>query len=192
MYVKKSKKVATVFAKLNYFMVFMVQIFLQPVNCILLTQRLQIKIYKSYKTMPTVQTTYLGELRTEATHLQSGTTIITDAPTDNNGKGEAFSPTDLVAAALGSCMMTIMGIVARRDGIDLKGSQMEITKVMSAEPPRKIAKVVVKLSMLTDTELNEVNKAKLERAAYTCPVALSLHPDIEQAVTFEWNVAVES
>lgn len=192
MYVKKSKKVATVFAKLNYFMVFMVQIFLQPVNCILLTQRLQIKIYKSYKTMPTVQTTYLGELRTEATHLQSGTTIITDAPTDNNGKGEAFSPTDLVAAALGSCMMTIMGIVARRDGIDLKGSQMEITKVMSAEPPRKIAKVVVKLSMLTDTELNEVNKAKLERAAYTCPVALSLHPDIEQAITFEWNVAVES
>lgn len=192
MYVKKSKKVATVFAKLNYFMVFMVQIFLQPVNCILLTQRLQIKIYKSYRTMPTVQTTYLGELRTEATHLQSGTIIITDAPTDNNGKGEAFSPTDLVAAALGSCMMTIMGIVARRDGIDLKGSQMEITKVMSAEPPRKIAKVVVKLSMLTDTELNEVNKAKLERAAYTCPVALSLHPDIEQAITFEWNVAVES
>lgn len=138
--------------------------------------------------MPTVQTTYLGELRTEAVHLQSGTTIITDAPTDNNGKGEAFSPTDLVAAALGSCMMTIMGIVARRDEIDLKGSQMEITKGMSAEPPRKIAKVEVKLSMLTGTELNDAEKAKLERAAHTCPVALSLHPDIEQAITFEWKV----
>lgn len=138
--------------------------------------------------MPTVQTTYLGELRTEAVHLQSGTTIITDAPIDNNGKGEAFSPTDLVAAALGSCMMTIMGIVARRDEIDLKGSQMEITKGMSAEPPRKIAKVEVKLTMLTGTELSEAEKAKLERAAYTCPVALSLHPDIEQAITFEWKV----
>lgn len=141
--------------------------------------------------MPTVQTTYLGDLRTQATHLQSGTTIITDAPTDNNGRGEAFSPTDLVAAALGSCMMTIMGIVANRDGIDLKGSQMEITKGMSAEPPRKIAKVEVKLSMLTETELSDAQKAKLERAAYTCPVALSLHPDIEQAITFEWNVGVE-
>jgi putative redox protein len=139
--------------------------------------------------MPTAQTTYLGDLRTEAIHLQSGTTIITDAPTDNNGKGEAFSPTDLVATALGSCMMTIMGIVARRDEIDLKGSQMEITKGMSAEPPRKIAKVEVKLSMLTGTELSEVEKAKLERAAYTCPVALSLHPDIEQSITFEWKVA---
>lgn len=138
--------------------------------------------------MPTVQTTYLGELRTEAVHLQSGTTIITDAPTDNNGKGEAFSPTDLVAAALGSCMMTIMGIVARRDEIDLKGSQMEITKGMSAEPPRKIAKVEVKLSMLTGKELSEAEKAKLERAAYTCPVALSLHPDIEQVIAFEWKV----
>ncbi len=138
--------------------------------------------------MPTVQTTYLGELRTEAVHLQSGTTIITDARTDNNGKGEAFSPTDLVAAALGSCMMTIMGIVARRDEIDLKGSQMEITKGMSAEPPRKIAKVEVKLSMLTGKELSEAEKAKLERAAYTCPVALSLHPDIEQAITFDWKV----
>ncbi|AEI50401.1 OsmC family protein [Runella slithyformis] len=141
--------------------------------------------------MPTVQTTYLGDLRTQATHLQSGTTIITDAPTDNNGRGEAFSPTDLVAAALGSCMMTIMGIVARRDGIDLKGSQMEIIKGMSAEPPRRIAKVEVKLSMLTETELSDAEKAKLERAAYTCPVALSLHPDIEQAITFEWNVGVE-
>ncbi|MEZ4902176.1 MAG: OsmC family protein [Spirosomataceae bacterium] len=138
--------------------------------------------------MPTIQTTYLGDLRTQATHLQSGTKIITDAPTDNNGKGEAFSPTDLVAAALGSCMMTIMGIVANRDAIDLKGSQMEITKVMSAEPPRKIAKIEIKLKMLTDRELKEVEQNKLIKAAYTCPVALSLHADIEQLISFEWVV----
>jgi len=138
--------------------------------------------------MPTIQTTYLGDLRTQATHLQSGTKIITDAPTDNNGKGEAFSPTDLVAAALGSCMMTIMGIVANRDAIDLKGSQMEITKVMSAELPRKIAKVEVKLRMLTDRELSEAEQNKLIRAAHTCPVALSLRADIEQIISFEWVV----
>jgi uncharacterized OsmC-like protein len=113
---------------------------------------------------------------------------LTDAPTDNHGRGEAFSPTDLVATALGSCMMTIMGIVARRDGIDLRGSSMDITKVMSAEAPRRIAKVEVKLNMLTDTELSDADRAKLERAAHTCPVALSLHPDIEQVITFEWLV----
>lgn len=138
--------------------------------------------------MPTVQTIYLGELRTEATHVQSGTQILTDAPTDNHGRGEAFSPTDLVAAALGSCMMTIMGIVARRDGINLEGSQMSITKGMSAEPPRRIARVEVKLTMLTETELSDADRAKLERAAHTCPVALSLHPEIEQAISFEWLV----
>jgi putative redox protein len=140
--------------------------------------------------MPTAQTVYLGDLRTQATHLQSGTQILTDAPTDNHGRGEAFSPTDLVAAALGSCMMTIMGIVARRDSIDLRGSTMDIVKVMSAEAPRRIAKVEVKLNMLTDTELSDADRAKLERAAHTCPVALSLHPDIEQVITFEWLVGV--
>ncbi|WP_247233250.1 OsmC family protein [Telluribacter sp. SYSU D00476] len=139
--------------------------------------------------MPTIKTEYLGELRTEATHLQSGTVIITDAPTDNQGKGEAFSPTDLVAGALGSCMITIMGIAARRDGIDLKGSEMEITKGMSADAPRRIARVEVRLNMLTDRELSAEEQARLERAAHTCPVALSLHPDIEQAVEFVWNVA---
>jgi len=142
--------------------------------------------------MPTVNTIYLGDLRTEATHLQSSTTLITDAPTDNNGKGESFTPTDLVATALGSCMMTIMGIVARRDEIDLSGSSMAITKIMSAELPRKIAKIEVKLSMLTPKELTEVEKMKLVRAAHTCPVALSLHPDIEQVLNFEWNVAEPS
>ncbi|HEV7348494.1 OsmC family protein [Telluribacter sp.] len=139
--------------------------------------------------MPTIKTEYLGELRTEATHVQSGTAIITDAPTDNQGRGEAFSPTDLVAASLGSCMITIMGIAARRDGIDLKGSDMEITKGMSADAPRRIVRIEVKLGMLTDRELTAEERARLERAAHTCPVALSLHPDITQAITFAWNVS---
>ncbi|GAB2784880.1 OsmC family protein [Rhabdobacter roseus] len=133
----------------------------------------------------------MGELRTEATHLQSGTVLLTDAPTDNHGRGEAFSPSDLVAGALGSCMITIMGIVARRDEIDLVGTELEITKVMTAELPRRIAQVEVLLEMVTDRELAREEKAKLERAAHTCPVALSLHPDIEQVVRFNWKVAQE-
>lgn len=139
--------------------------------------------------MATIQTTYLGDLRTEATHLQSGTRLLTDAPTDNNGRGEAFSPTDLVAGALGSCMMTIMGIAARRDGIDLTGSVMSITKVMSSEGPRRIVRIEVNLTMQTTDELPEDARLKLERAARTCPVALSLHPDVEQAVSFVWQPA---
>lgn len=138
--------------------------------------------------MPTIHTKYLGALRTQATHLQSRTTIFTDAPTDNNGRGEAFSPTDLVAGALGSCMMTIMGIYAERKGINITGSTMDITKVMSAELPRKIAKIEVKLTMQTLSELSEDEKANFVSAAHTCPVALSLHPAIEQAIDFEWVV----
>ncbi len=138
--------------------------------------------------MPTIKTVYQGDLRTEATHLQSGRSILTDAPTDNNGKGEAFSPTDLVAAALGSCMMTIMGMVAQRSDIDLQNSEMQITKVMSAEAPRRIARIEINCRMHTKNALSDDDKTKLIRAAHTCPVALSLHPDIEQAVGFEWLV----
>ena len=90
--------------------------------------------------MATIQTLYLGDLRTEITHVQSGNRVITDAPTDNNGKGEYISPTDMVAAALGSCMLTLMGIAARRLEIDLKGTRVEIQKVMAAEP-RRIAEI---------------------------------------------------
>ena len=142
--------------------------------------------------MPTIKTDYLGQLRTQAVHLQSGTQILTDAPTDNQGKGEAFSPTDLVAASLGSCMMTIIGIAARRDGLDLQGSEMEITKVMSTDAPRRIARIQLEMKMLTDRELSGAECARLERAAQTCPVALSLHPDLVQAVIFSWNVAQEA
>ena len=132
---------------------------------------------------------YLGELRTEAMHLQSGEKIITDAPLDNNGKGEAFSPTDLVATGLGSCMMTVMNIFARRDSMDFVGSEIEVTKIMSAEAPRRIAKIVLNLTMVTKEELSEAQQAKFVRIAHTCPVALSLHPDIEQILNFTWKVA---
>ncbi len=138
--------------------------------------------------MPTSKIVYLGDLRTQATHLQSNETIITDAPIDNNGKGEAFSPTDLAASALGSCAMTIMGIVAKREGLDLAGSEIEITKIMSAEMPRRIAKIEVNFKMKTSEELSEDVKVKYVRAAHTCPVSLSLHPDIEQIFNFEWGV----
>jgi len=137
--------------------------------------------------MATAQITYLGDLRTESVHLQSGTAILTDAPTDNQGRGEAFSPTDLLATALGTCIVTTMGILARRDGIDLRGSVVEITKVMSSEPPRKVARVVVKMVMCTAAALDDDTKAKYVRIAHTCPVAISLHPDVVQEVTVEWR-----
>jgi uncharacterized OsmC-like protein len=131
----------------------------------------------------TSKITYLGGLRTTCEHLQSGNTIITDAPTDNHGKGEAYSPTDLVATSLGSCMISIMAIKSKDLDVDLVNSTIEITKIMQAEP-RKIAKIIVAL-FLPNT--SEKNKIILERAAMTCPVFLSLHPDIEKDVTFNWN-----
>lgn len=134
--------------------------------------------------MPTSKITYVGELRTTCIHLQSGTEILTDAPTDNHGKGEAFSPTDLVATALGSCMVSIMAIKTKDLDIDLKDSTLSVTKIMQAEP-RKIAKIIVELDLSITT--TEKNKTILERAAMTCPVLLSLHPDIEKEVTFNWK-----
>ena len=127
---------------------------------------------------------YLGELRTRDKHLNSGNTLITDAPIDNKGKGEAFSPTDLVCAALSSCMMTIMGQVADRENIDLTGMTTEITKVMAANP-RKISEIHVSF---THPNLNadDKQKQKLKNAAHTCPVALSLSETIKQEVTFNW------
>ena len=136
--------------------------------------------------MPTISTEYKGGLRTQATHVASGNQIITDAPVDNHGKGEAFSPTDLTSASLGSCMMTIMGIVAERDGIDLTGTRFEITKHMAANP-RCISKIEVNFQVKSNVDLSEAQQQKLKNAAYTCPVALSLHPDIEQVVTFDFS-----
>lgn len=127
---------------------------------------------------------YLGELRTSSMHLQSGTEILTDAPTDNHGKGEAFSPTDMVANSLGTCMISIMAIKSKDMDIELKGSTAEVTKIMQAEP-RKIARIEVVLNMSVAT--SDKNKIILERSAMTCPVFLSLHPDIEKVITFNWK-----
>jgi len=125
--------------------------------------------------------TYKGNLRTEATHLQSGSKITTDAPKDNAGKGEAFSPTDLVATALGSCMVTIMGILANNEGIDLKEISFEIVKVMDSNP-RRISRIEIEIDMKTN--FNSHEKRRLENAAINCPVAKSLHPEIEQIINF--------
>jgi putative redox protein len=134
--------------------------------------------------MPSMTGSYQGELRTVDTHLKSGNTLITDAPPDNNGKGEAFSPTDLVCAALSSCMMTIMGMLAERENIDLKGLKSEITKMMAANP-RKIAEIQIEFSH-SNLKATDVQKQKLQNAARTCPVALSLGESVKQTVTFKW------
>jgi putative redox protein len=134
--------------------------------------------------MVTMKGIYLGELRTEATHLKSGNKIITDAPPDNNGKGEAFSPTDLTCASLNSCMMTLMGILAEREGINLTGLRSDIVKVMAANP-RRIAEIHI--TFFHDRlEATDVQKEKLKRAALTCPVALSVDPNIKQEVLFNF------
>lgn len=135
--------------------------------------------------MASMKNEYSGELRTKATHLKSGNEIITDAPTDNMGKGEAFSPTDLVSASLSACMMTIMGQVANREGIDMKGVTTEVTKVMSAQP-RRIAEIHVTFRW-PEISLTEKQKELLKRAARTCPVALSLNADIKQVVEFNMD-----
>ena len=124
---------------------------------------------------------YKGELRTEAVHLKSGKTIITDAPIDNQGKGEAFSPTDLVATALGSCMITIMGIVAEREGIILNGTTAEVEKIM-ATSPRRIGEVKIKIKFIQ--KLNRDQRDKLERAAKSCPVSGSLSENLKETVEF--------
>ena len=132
--------------------------------------------------MNTATARYAGQLRTEATHVASGKIIQTDAPLDNHGRGEAFSPTDLVSTALGSCMMTIMGIVAERLQWNLVDSTFEIVKHMSTEPPRRIAQIDVTFRLPASLSAND--RTLLERSAHTCPVTLSLHPDVKQNVVF--------
>ena len=135
--------------------------------------------------MITSKVVYLGELRTEAIHIQSNTTIYTDAPKDNHGKGEMFSPTDLVATALASCMISIMGIVAMKEGINtVDGTVAEVTKIMIAEP-RRIGEIHIKL-IFPKKEYTDKEKKIYEHAAQTCPVAKSLHPDLKQVIEFVW------
>jgi uncharacterized OsmC-like protein len=134
--------------------------------------------------MPTIKSSYLGNLRTESTHVQSGTNLLTDAPLDNNGRGESFSPTDLVSSALGSCMVTIMGIVAERDGVSLKGLSWEVSKIMNPSP-RKISEIIVDFKWDKPVEDPKMIQ-KLKNAAKNCPVALSLDPEIKQTINFNF------
>lgn len=134
--------------------------------------------------MATSKITYVEDLRTTAVHLKSGKEIITDAPIDNQGKGEAFSPTDLLATSLGSCMLTIIGIAAKNHGFNINGTTTKITKVM-AENPRRVSEIHVDLQF-PGNDYSEKEKAIIERSAKTCPVAHSLHPDIKQEITFSY------
>jgi putative redox protein len=127
---------------------------------------------------------YQGNLRTQAKHLKSGKMVVTDAPIDNNGKGEAFSPTDLVSAALSSCMMTIMGMVAEREEIDLKGLRAEVVKIMTSNP-RKIGEIQITFYH-PSLQATEIQKQKLKNAALTCPVALSLSDSLKQTISFNF------
>ena len=131
-----------------------------------------------------IENKYIGELRTESTHLKSSNVIITDAPTDNNGKGNAFSPTDLVASALCSCMTTVMGICANKNQFDLPNSTAHITKVMSSHP-RRISKIIVEINF-DSNNLSEQNIEKLIAVAKGCPVAQSLSSDLDQEVRFNF------
>lgn len=146
----------------------------------------QLRIHKKYEEMATIQTLYLGDLRTEITHVQSGNKVMTDAPTDNNGKGEYISPTDMVAAALGSCMLTLMALAARRLEIELKGTRVEIQKVMAANP-RRIAEI--KLDFYFPGSYTDRCRRIIEGAGETCPVGKSLHPDVKQTVTYHYAEA---
>lgn len=134
--------------------------------------------------MTTMTAKYLGDLRVECTHEASGTRIITDAPVDNHGKGEAFSPTDLCATAVAACAMTIIGIYAQNHGVDVEGAQMEITKTMSTSP-RRIGEICITF-LMPAKGYSDKQKEMIERAAHTCPVHLSLHPDVVQTFAFKW------
>ncbi len=135
--------------------------------------------------MVTIQLEYQGDLHCRAIHGPSGSSINTDAPKDNQGRGESFSPTDLVATALGTCMLTVMGIMARTLEIDIAGSTATVEKEMTSAPPRRIRRLAVKIHV--PHSLSIENQHKLERAAHTCPVHKSLHPDIETPIEFSWG-----
>ena len=132
----------------------------------------------------TIKTKYLGQLRTHSTHLKSGNVLITDAPLDNNGKGEAFSPTDLLAASLATCMFTIMGIAANKVGLNIDDAECSVTKITSAAP-RKVAEIIIEFNFLKNN-FSDQQKQMLKDAAFSCPVALSLHPDLKKNVVFNF------
>jgi len=134
--------------------------------------------------MTKMSVVYLGDLRTESTH-ESGAKIQTDAPKDNMGKGEAFSPTDLFALSLGTCMITLMGITARKLGVDIKGTSAEVEKTMVLAPHRRVGQVIIHIR--SEYNPDEKNRLQLEKSALECPVHYSLHPDIKVDVDFTWG-----
>lgn len=134
--------------------------------------------------MVQIDAIYEGNLRCKATHAESGTTLLTDAPKDNQGNGESFSPTDLVATAAGTCMLTTMGIVAKRHDINFTGAKVRVRKEMASAPVRRIAKLTIEIS--GPASISEPNRLILERAAIGCPVTKSLHPDVQTGVVFHW------
>lgn len=134
--------------------------------------------------MTTAEITYVGGLRTEATHAFSGTSIITDAPVDNHGKGEAFSPTDLMSSSLASCMLTIIGILANTHNFSIDGTKATVKKIMAANP-RRVSEIHIDLRFPAN-DYSDKQKIMIEQAARTCPVALSLNPEIQQIVMFSW------
>lgn len=136
--------------------------------------------------MATATILYKGELRTEAIHLLSTTSITTDAPPDNHGKGEAFSPTDLLATSLGTCIITTMAIVGRKASIELKGTSLDVTKVMGSDP-RRVVEVIVRINFPVGLALTEEEKKLMEKTAHECPVARSLHPDLKQSIIFNYQ-----
>lgn len=135
--------------------------------------------------MASIEISYSGDLHCEAVHGPSNSTIQTDAPKDNQGKGEAFSPTDLLATSLATCILTTMAILARRIEVDMSGATAKVDKVMSTEGPRRVAALPITITM--PTGISDIDRAKLEQAASTCPVAKSLHPDVQKTITFHWN-----
>ncbi len=128
---------------------------------------------------------YQGDLRCHAVHGPSKRDLVTDAPVDNHGKGESFSPTDLVATALGTCMATIIGIVAKRKNLDIGGMKVRVEKHMSADSPRRIVRLPVTIEL--PLPANHPERSLLVASAHGCPVAHSVHPDIDKPVTFVWN-----
>lgn len=135
--------------------------------------------------MVSISLTYEGDLHCEAVHDPSGAVLTTDAPKDNQGRGESFSPTDLVATALGGCILTVMGILARRLEVDISGATAHVEKIMATTPPRRIGDLRVKVQM--PAGISEETRKKLERAAHTCPVHKSLHTDINAPIEFSWG-----
>lgn len=136
--------------------------------------------------MVEIKAVYEGQLHCTATHAASGAALATDAPKDNMGKGEAFSPTDLVATALGTCMLTTMAIVAQRHGIELAGARVQVTKEMVSQPARRIGTLGVEITM-ANRDLSDDDRKRLENAALACPVHRSLHPEVQIPVTFRWG-----